>query len=349
MSERVMTVKGPIDPGIIGKTMTHEHMLWDQRCWWKGDPEEISLREFVHSKVSIENLGRIYYNAHLHLDNIQQYSPDVAIEEIMHYKKAGGSTVVDVSSCGLGRDPNALLAISEASGVNIVMGSGYYIASAQPDEVKKMNAEEIAQMIVSEFRNGVGYTGVRPGVIGEIGISDFDNPYEIKMLKAAALAQKMVGAALFIHQPIFDTKANAILDIIEAEGVDISKVVMCHCDPTLDQVDYHDSIAKRGAFIEYDQFGLEFLALEGFFLPRDIDRIRAIRKQIDRGNLPRILVSQDVCFKICLVQYGGWGYGHILRDILPIMRREGFSEAEIDTITIDNPASVLAMPFPKAS
>jgi len=343
----IRTVRGPLAPDSLGPTMTHEHLLWDQQCWWRGDPDELSLREFVHSKVSIENLGQIYYHAHLHLDNIQQWSVELAITEAMHYKKAGGGTIVDVTPIGVGRDPRAILAISQATNLNIVMGSGFYISNSQTQDVKEEAKEAVADRIIREFTEGVGETGIWPGVIGEIGVSDIHNENELKTLKAAAIAQKRLGAPLYIHPPIFETAALSILDVVEKEGGDLTRVVMCHCDPTLDHPSYHDSIAKRGAYIEFDQFGMEFVGVEGYFLPRDIERIRAIRKQIELGNIKHILVSQDVCFKICLVSFGGWGYAHILRDIVPLMRRDGFSEAELREILVENPKRLLPFELDK--
>jgi len=340
----VQTVAGKIDSRLLGMTMTHEHFLWDQRCWWPGDPEELGERAMVHAPVSLETLGWIHYHAHRNLDNIQQGDTELAIQEAAHFKRAGGGTIVDVSSLGIGRDPRALLSIAAAAGINVVMGSGYYIASSQPESVKAMDVKELTDLILREFAEGAGDTGIRPGVIGEIGVSDFENPYEKKMLRAAAAAQRALGCALFIHPPIWETRGLEILDLLESAGADPGRVVLCHCDPTLDKPDYHHAIARRGAFIEYDQFGLEFLALEGMFLPRDIDRIRAIKAQIDRGNLGRILVSQDVCFKICLVKYGGWGYAHILRDIVPFMLKEGISRQDIETILVANPAAMVSLP-----
>ena len=85
MNNIIMTVKGPLSPDALGITMTHEHFLWDQRCWWKGEPEDISLRDFAHQEVCMENLGQIYYHAHLNLDNIQQYSVELAIEEAIFF------------------------------------------------------------------------------------------------------------------------------------------------------------------------------------------------------------------------------------------------------------------------
>ncbi len=340
----IHTVKGSIPAEKAGKTMPHEHLLWDQTCYIGEEPEELSFRDFTHQKVSIENLGRMYYNAHKNLDNITQFSIDLAVEEIAHYKKAGGETIVDVTSIGIGRDPQALLAISAAAGINVVMGSGFYTAASHHPEIRSMNKSQIADRIISEFSSGVKDTGIKPGVIGEIGISDINNENELTVLRASAIAQKETGAPLFIHPP-FDPCANRILDIIEEEGVDLTRTVMCHCDPRGDNSAYFDSIAKRGAYIECDQFGLEFpFALEEgtYWLPRDIDRIRAVKRQIELGNLDRLLVSQDVCLKTCLVKYGGWGYGHILRDLLPYMREEGIANEDLDMILIENPARVLS-------
>jgi len=337
----IQTVKGRIAPEQLGKTMTHEHFLWDQRCWWKGEPDELSLREFVHQEVKIENLGMLRYHAHQNLDNIVQLNVALAIEEASFFKMAGGSSIVDATSIGIGRAPEALLAISEMTGLNVIMGAGYYVSASHPAEIRNLDKFRIAEKIINEFNKGVKDTGIKPGIIGEIGVADVNNPEEVKVLQAAAIAHKEVGAPIFIHPPIFETKGHEILDILESEGADPAKVVMCHCDPTLDKPEYHDSIAKRGAYIEYDQFGLEIMALEGFFLPRDIERIRAIQRQIVNGNLTKIVISQDVCFKTCLIKYGGWGYGHILRDIIPLMRKEGFTDNDLDAILIENPKRIL--------
>jgi phosphotriesterase-related protein len=340
----VHTVKGPIPPEQLGKTMTHEHLLWDQTCYARNEPEELSFREFIHQKVCIENLGKIFYNAHLNLDNIRQYNTDLAIEEVMHFRKAGGNTIVDATSIGIGRDPEALLAISEATGINVVMGSGFYIAPSHSPQLKSMNRIQIADFIISEFVNGVKNTGIKPGIIGEIGISDLSDEHEMNVLKASATVQKETGAPLFIHPP-FRLCGHELLDIVENEGGDISRVVLCHCDPREDSTEYFNSIAKRGAYIECDQFGLEFpMDLEGrtYWLPRDIDRIRFIKKMIDLGNSEKILVSQDVCFKTSLVKFGGWGYGHILRDLVRYMKEEGIDEASLNLMLVENPKRILS-------
>lgn len=342
MNRNVQTVKGLISTEMLGKTLTHEHMLWDQRCWWQGEPEDPVLKDLAYRKLEMGILGQVYYHAHLNIDNVVQLDPILAAEEALMFKNSGGNTIVDVTSIGLRRDPQSLLHISEMTGLNIVMGSGYYISNSYPEEIRDLNKYEIADKIKYEFINGVDATVIKPGVIGEIGITSLSNENEIKMLQAASIAQKYLGVPLYIHPPLFEVVAHKIIEVVEAEGADITKVVICHCDTTLENVEYHDYIAKTGANLEYDQFGLEFMALEGFFLPRDIDRIRAIKKQIDRGNLSKILISQDISFKTCLTKFGGWGYAHIIRDIVPIMKKENIIDDMIDTILVENPRSLFS-------
>ena len=117
---------------------------------------------------------------------------------------------------------------------------------------------------------------------------------------------------------------------------------MSHLDPTMEDYDYADSLAKRGAYIVYDQFGMYLMSTEGIFLPSDNDRIKTVVEQVRRGNLEKILISQDVCFKILLTRWGGHGYAHILENIVPRFLQAGLSREQVDTILIENPKRFLA-------
>ena len=155
-----------------------------------------------------------------------------------------------------------------------------------------------------------------------MGISDIRNPLEVKSLQGSALAQKEIGCPILIHTPIWEKKGNAILDILEQGGADLKKVALSHLDPTMADYDYADSLAKRGAYIVYDMFGDYLMSPEGTFLPTDNERIPTLKEQITRGNLRSILISHDICFKICLTKWGGNGYAHILENIVPRLRQK---------------------------
>ncbi|MDF2726409.1 MAG: aryldialkylphosphatase, partial [Paenibacillus sp.] len=113
------------------------------------------------------------------------------------------------------------------------------------------------------------------------------------------------------------------------------------------KMNYMKDLLDKGVYIEFDNFGKEFYSdrrhrsvLKGIFA-RDIDRVRAIKHLIDCGYLSRLLVSNDVCLKTCLHRYGGWGYDHMLTNIVPMMEDEGISPEQIKTLMCDNPAAFL--------
>ena len=342
MIKKIMTVQGEINSEEIGIALPHEHLLVDTRCWMHSAPRELSIRNLVEQPISIENRGEVVYRNFYFEDNLHQTDVNVAIDEARKFKEVGGNTIVDLTLPGIGRDPEALYKISIATGLNIIMSAGNYVASSWSEEDKKKSEEQIAKDIIKDCTVGVGNMGIKAGIIGEVGISDIKNKIEIKNLHSCALAQKEVGYGINIHCPIWEKDGNEILDILEKAGANLDKVALSHCDPTLDDVDYHDSLAKRGAYIEYDQFGMELMTYEGEFLPSDGDRIKAILKQIDKGNIEHILISHDICFKILLTKWGGWGYGHIHNHIIPRLRKAGVTEDQIYKITVENPKRLLS-------
>ena len=241
----VHTVKGPIPPEQLGKTMTHEHLLGSDLLY-RNEPEELSFREFIHQKVCIENLGKIFYNAHLNLDNIRQYNTDLAIEEVMHFRKAGGNTIVDATSIGIGRDPEALLAISEATGINVVMGSGFYIAPSTP-QLKSMNRIKLRiyhQRICKRRKN----TSIKPGIIGETVFPTVRRARN--ECESFATVQKETGAPLFIHPP-FRLCAMSFWISLKMKAATYPELFCVIAIPG-DSTEYFNSIAKRGAYIECD-------------------------------------------------------------------------------------------------
>lgn len=342
MSKKIYTVCGAINQNELGITLPHEHILVDLRSSWKGPGEELSTRELFQRPIKLSIRGKVIYNAFNFIDNMYHLDINDAISELNEFKKFGGNSIVDVTSNGLGRDPKMLFAISKVTGLNIVMGAGDYASFVWTEDMKKRSVEDITKDIIYEFEEGVKDTKIKPGVIGEIGIWNFNDELEIKSLIAAGRAQKKVNCGLYIHPPIWEIKGNAILDILEKEKCNLGKTVLCHCDPTWENYDYHDSLAKRGAYIEYDIWGGEFMSYEGWFLPGDGDRIKAIKEQIDRGNLEKILLSHDACFKISFKKWGGFGYSHILENIAPRFKQAGITGEQINIMVNENPKELLS-------
>ena len=101
-------------------------------------------------------------------------------------------------------------------------------------------------------------------------------------------------------------------------------------------------IADAGVYVEYDTWGSEGnWPANGLIVPSDTERLDGIKRLVQNGYLAQILLSQDICHKIGTMAYGGPGRTHILRDILPLFRKEGITEGEIRAMLVDNPKKIL--------
>ncbi len=345
---RVQTVLGDVSSSSLGITLTHEHVLVSAGRRRNGS----AGRQYVGSSdprasesITLENVGWVRRNWASHVDNMHLDDEDVAIAELGRYRDAGGKTIVDATNSDLSRHPTKLARISEACGVQIIMGSGHYTDKAHPPDMDRRSEDELMEEIVRDVREGCDGTGIKAGVIGEIGCSAPMTPNERKSLRAAARAQRETEAALLIH-PGRATSApiEAITIAVEA-GADPAKIIMSHVERTLFELRDMIALAETGCYLEFDLFGQEssYYPLAPIDMPNDAMRIDYLQGLMAEGFELRLLVSQDICRKTSLVKYGGEGYGHILEDVVPVMRRKGMTEAEINSILTRNPARVLTI------
>lgn len=342
--KKAQTVLGLARAEDLGITLPHEHLLIDMKIWFV-EPEEAEQNKLAYQPVGIETLSWIMYHQYNNLDNLQLLDEDLAVAEAMLFKKEGGGTIVDVTSAGLSRDLPALKRISRATGLNIVIGSGYYVTSGKESrDFDGKTEDEIAEEIVADILIGACNTEIRAGIIGEIGCSWPLQDREKKSLRACARAQKRTGAAITIHPGRHENSPMEIIRVLDDGGADISRVIMGHIDRTGFLPATRHDIAKTGCYLEYDIFGgnpFYPLHFGVFDRPCDRERIEQIMELIDKGYVKQILISQDTCLKSKLVRYGGQGYAHILRNILPQMSARGISEEQIRTIMVENPSRFL--------
>ena len=352
LAGKVQTVLGLIDPEELGITLPHEHLLLDGTVSgvYFIEPTETSKRILAHQPVTLENLSWVRYHATDNLDNQILLDEQMAIREALLCKLYGGSTIVEQTNVGLGRDPEALARISRATGLNIIMGSGYYIAGSYSKEMMDAKTDEdIAEEIVRDITVGVDDTGIRSGIIGELGCSWPLKDDERKVLRAAAYAQKRTGAAIWVHPGRNEMAPIESMEVLANAGADLSRVVICHMDRCGFLLDTRRKLLDACCYIEYDLFGFEgyysarVALADGHLpdLPNDVGRIKEIKELIDMGYLKQILVSQDIASKVMLVSYGGWGYAHLLREVVPLMRIYGISDEQINTMMVENPKRLL--------
>lgn len=340
-SHTIATVTGAVPRDKLGVTLMHEHIQNDCTCWWRGrDPDFVSsIRDLP---VSASILSRLKHDPFACRDNCALDDESIAVAELMQFAEEGGRTVVDPTCRGIGRAPEALRRISEATGLNIVMGSGYYLQSSHPPALADMSAEEIAQELIAEHRDGVGSAAVPIGLIGEIGVSADFTPDECKSLRGAAMASLETGLPLMIHLPGWERLAHDVLDIVADEGQPLDRVVLCHMNPSWGDEDYQRALADRGAFLEYDMIGMDYwYDDQQVQCPSDEDCAGAIARLVRDGYLDRLLLSQDVFVKMMLTSFGGNGYAHVQRHFLPRLMRHGLTEADLAQLMVANPAAAL--------
>jgi phosphotriesterase-related protein len=341
----VQTVLGPLPSEQLGIVMTHEHVLWDgSRAGGLRPVVDPEGQRIAEEPVSIGNLWWVRQNYTLSRDNIVLDDVSLAISELSRYRDVGGGTVVDATHRGLGRSPEVLAHISSASGVAIVMGSGYYVRTAHPQELASRSASQIEEELVEEVTHGVDGTSVRSGIIGEIGCSWPIDPVEDRVLRAAAHAQRRTGVPLLIHPGRASAAVFDHLRVAERAGADLRRTIMSHVDRRIGDLPTLIELARTGCYLEFDCFGLEpWLDPQTIDcpMPCDLERIEWILGLLDAGHGDRILVAQDIAMKHRLATFGGHGYDHVVRNIVPVLRGRGASEDEVMGILVENPRRVL--------
>ena len=308
----VMTVLGPVDPASLAFTLPHEHTqctLWhiqDRWDYWELTPDE-----------------------------------PVILEELRLFREAGGTALADLTLPGIGRDPAWLRRLAERSGLHIVMGGGWYRTAYYPTEVMidRRSVDSLADELVREATEGAGDTGIRTGILGEIGTDKpWVTPAEERVFRAVARASRRTGLAISTHAVLSDVGA-AQLTILEEEGADPGRVVIGHAD-SYPQLDHYLSLIARGASIEFDFLGMSFTPMEKYGEGRTVELLLEL---LHRGHADRVLLSQDVCHNSQLRHYEGNGYTYLQTTFLPRLRAAGVSDAEIDQLTIANPRRILTI------
>ncbi len=342
LNGKVQTVLGLINPDQLGVTSMHEHLIIDFTVVFQK-PEDIIGRTKSYEPVSMQNLGWVRYDPFRSFTNLSLKDEVTAVEEVKKFVASGGQSIVDTTSVGINRSPESLALISRMSGANIVMGSGYYIAASHPASVSKKTENDIADEIVSDIIDGAQNTGVKSGFIGEIGCSWPLTKNEKKVLRASAIAQSKTGASIVIH-PGRDVQAPFdIINILADSGADISRVVMSHIGRTYADVELVIKLARLGCYLSYDQFGWEnsYFSYGAMDFPSDAMRIGYIKRIVDAGFMNQIVIGQDIACKHLLQKYGGYGYAHLIDNVIPRLVSAGLTQDQVDIITKTNPANVL--------
>lgn len=320
MTGMIQTVLGSVAPADFGVCLPHEHVWCDQRL--APRPELFGVTRSAGTYMRLDDAERM-------------------IGELTAYRAAGGSSLVEVTCDGWGRDLDVLARLSAASGVHIVATAGFYIEPCMPSFVAEWSVERLADHLTREIEEGVDETKRRCGVLKSAVHRARPEALELKGLRAVAIAQRRTGVAITSHttggrrqEVPGGTVGVRQLEILKAEGVDPSRFIVGHVDERPD-IDVLAALVDEGCFIQFDVIDKEHWLL-------DATRAELIQALIARGYVRHLLLSHDRNRDHEMRYGGGTGYCHIFEQFLPRLRALGVSDEEIATMMIDNPARAFA-------
>jgi len=310
----IQTVLGPRKPEELGKTLIHEHVLIGYPGWFM----DARMPPFIRAEA---------------LDRV--------VDAFQRLHSYGVRTVVDPCPMDLGRDVSFLAEVAQRSGINLICTTGVYDeAQGIPFALRHFEVEAIADIFQKEIEDGIGLTGIRPGLIkiatGDGKVSD----YERKMVTAAARAAKRTGLTLLSHTENCSCGHDQI-DIVGAEGIAPHRLLVGHCCGR-DDHPYQKSLAERGVYVGFDRFGIEIFNT-------DANRMKNLKELVDAGFRDSILVSHDTvnCWLGGIPGVGhpdqvkqilpNWSLTHLFERIFPQLEAMGVAAADLEHIVTENP------------
>ncbi|MET5745721.1 phosphotriesterase-related protein [Citrobacter freundii] len=288
--------------------------------------------------MNFDPTGYTWVHEHLHIDlsgfknnldcRLDQY--DLICQEMKDLRALGVSNIIEMTNRYMGRNPQFMLDLMRDTGINVVACTGYYQDAFFPEHVAARSVEQLAQEMVDEIVIGIGGTELKAGIIAEIGSSEgVITPLEEKVFIAAARAHIETGRPISTHTS-FSTMGVEQLVLLQAHGVDLSRVTVGHCD-LKDNLDNILRMIELGAYVQFDTIG------KNNYYP-DEKRIAMLHAIRDRGLLSHVMLSMDITRRSHLKANGGNGYDYLLTTFIPQLRQSGFSQADVDMMLRDNPS-----------
>lgn len=300
---KIRTILGDIEKHELGFTYVHEHLI-------------------TYPPV-------VQQDRDLEISNYQ-----ASLNELKIFKQVGGDTLVDASTLDYGRNAQQMAKMSQQANTHVIAVTGFNKNLYFPQWVTDKSITEITDMLVKDVTEGMDGTNHKAGHIKSGSSYNVIHPLEEKVTRAACRAQKETGAPMWIHTEA-GTMGMEMLDIIESENVDLSLVVVGHCDRNCDPY-YHKSLANRGAYVQFDGPG------KVKYYP-DSTRVACVKELLNAGFEKQMLISGDMGRASYLTSYGGGpGFAYIKTKFIPRMIAEGITEDNIQRIFYTNPAEWLA-------
>ena len=335
-----MTVLGPVPVEDLGLTLFHEHLHMDASPLLAVHGYSAQADRPFDAEAAAE----ARWNPGSHPDNYRFIEDDLVATEVGYFLAAGGRTIVDQTPPEIGRDPAALKAIAETSGAHVIMGAAHYLGAIHEPWIARASDVELAHRISLEARKGDPETGIRPGIIGEVGTSIPVEPEEIRVLRASACAALESGLSVSVHLHPWGRTGHDALDALFDEQIPPERIAVGHLNTAWNDVAYLRGLADRGVSLVFDLFGFDHSLIGvGRWAPSDLDVARTVVELVRAGYGEQVMISHDIGVRTRLVAYGSWGYAHIPRHVVPLLGELGLTEAEIEQLLVTNPARLLTV------
>jgi phosphotriesterase-related protein len=305
--------------------------------------------------VAAAGLGQVLMHEHVFVltADVQQNYPDEwgdedervadAVRRLSELPKHGIATIVDVTVIGQGRNiPRIKRIADQVPGLNIVVATGVYTFDAVPLFFWQRPRETMTEFFVRDITEGIAGTGVKAGMlkcaVDEKGLTSGVE----RVLRSVARAHVATGGTpITIHTHAAGQHGPAIVAVLRAEGVDLSRVVLGHSGDAVRDPDYLAAMADTGLTLGMDRFGIDHFATF-------TERSDLVAEMCRRGYAGRMVLAHDTC---CYIDWFGpgtlddlkdWHYLHVSQDVLPYLREHGVPDADIDAMLVTNPARILA-------
>ncbi len=280
--------------------------------------------------------GYTLMHEHLTIDlmpgDLAEADFDILCRELTDLYSMGIRNIVDLTNQGMGRNLNVQRALASATGINIIPSTGYYLEAFMPPDIRTRTIEELAAEAVRELTWGIDKEGCRAGVIGEIGWSaPGAGKLECRVWEAMSIAAVKTGAVISTHPSIGPEQIQQAKFLIK-RGIKPEKIVIGHIEF------FPDENALLALLDLGVNIGIDMIGQNG----QDRDEYRAdmVVRLRDQGYISQVTLSMDLCSREELRHYGGYGYAHLFKSFLPLLRKRGITEDEIDRMLGSNPKRI---------
>jgi len=313
--QTIITVNGPISASEMGTTLVHEHLLVDF--------------------IGADSTG------------YDRWDKDEVVEMVLPYltevKNLGVKTFIECTPAFVGRDPWILKELSNKTGMHLITNTGYYGAHSNryiPAHFYEMNAAELANLWIEEYRHGIEGSGVKPGFI-KIAVDGDDSlsPDHKKIITAAALAHQQTGLVIASHTGP-DNPAFEQIEVLKAHGIDPSAFIWVHAQRG--SLEGNIKAAKAGTWISLDNVNARRKPGSEYDISWYAQRVGALK---NAGLLDRVLISHDAGWYSPGEDNGGdfRGFTALFSQLIPMLKEAGFTSSEVDMILIKNPMAAYSL------